>query len=112
MEDEPTTPTQQQGDDGEEANKYPHQMAMMLQLQARIEHASFGNTRRSFDNRVYDLSEHTSSLRDATEACDANEEDEAGDECVAGEEGDECVAGEEGDECVAGEEDEACDESV
>ena len=90
-------------------------MAMMLQLQARIEQASFRNTRRSFDNRVYDLSEQTSSLRDATEACDANEEDEAGDECLAGEEGegdDECVAGEEGDECVAGEEDEACDESV
>ena len=63
MTDEPTTPTQQQGDNGEEASKYPQLMAMMLQLQASIEQASFGNTRLSFDNRVYDLSEQTSSLR-------------------------------------------------
>ena len=115
MADEPTMPTQQQGHDGEEASKYSQLMAVMLQLQASIEQASFGNTRRSFDNRVYDLSEQTSSLPDATEACDANGEDEAGDECVAGgedEAGDECVAGEEGYECVAGEDHEACDECV
>ena len=115
MADEPTTPTLQHGDDGEEASKYPQLMAMMLQLQASIERASFGNTRRSFHNRVYDLSEQTSSLRDATETCDANEEDEACDECVAGgedEAGDEYVAGDEGDECVASEDDEACDECM
>ena len=53
-------PTQQQGADGEEASNHSQLMAMMLKLQASIDKIG-----RSFDNknRVYDLSEQTSSKR-------------------------------------------------
>ena len=51
MADEPTAPTQQQGGDGEETSN-SQLIAMMLDLQA-----SFDKMGRSFDNRVYDLSE-------------------------------------------------------
>ena len=60
-------------------------MAMMLKLQASIDKIG-----RSFDNknRVYDLSEQTSSLRDATEENDVTEAYDATESCDVTEESD------------------------
>ena len=78
-------PTQQQGADGEEASNHSQLMAMMLQLQASIDKIG-----RSSDNknRVNDLSEQTSSLRDATEENDVTEAYDATESCDVTEESD------------------------